>query len=117
MIGPNPELRKLMPLETDIKDLILAVSAKRTINYFGKFHYCKQHEKIVDKNHIDDCIYLFNDGKDPTFFNDRLNVIVLKQLDQKEYDEIVNHFKFLQGTLAQLIQDDVFVVVDRKMQL
>lgn len=50
MIGPNPELCKSMLLETEIKDLILVVSAKRTIKYFGTFHYYKQHEKIVDKN-------------------------------------------------------------------
>ena len=47
-----------MPFPTELKDLMLAVYAKRTVKYFGKFHFCIEHKKFVVKDHTDDYIYL-----------------------------------------------------------
>ena len=55
-----------------VKDLMLAVIANRTIKYFERFYYYRQHQKRVDKDHIDECSY--TKGKVPnTLYNDQLN--------------------------------------------
>ena len=66
-----------MPLANNVKDVMLAVSAKRTVKFFNKLHYYNQHKQFVDKSHIDECSYIVSNVV-LTFYNDRLNVIGLR---------------------------------------
>ena len=58
---------------------MLAVSAKSTVKFFKRLHFCQAHKINVDKNHIDEFSYL-GDDLNPTFYNDRLNVIGLREI-------------------------------------
>jgi hypothetical protein len=39
----------------EVTDLMLAVSAKRTMIHYGHKHLCITHQCKVDKSHIDEC--------------------------------------------------------------
>ena len=90
------------------------MTANRTIKYFKKFYYCRQHQKRVDKDHIDECSYI--KGKVPnTLYNHWLNLIRFQKLDAKERQMIVEHFTTLQENIKQLENDETFITVDCKM--
>ena len=81
-------------LEADLQYLALAISAKRTRVHFGQRHYCVKHEKIVDKNHIDECDLL--KGKYPTTeFNQELFVTSIKAFTQERFEKMKEHHTFL----------------------
>ncbi len=37
---------------------MLALERKRTTDTFGTHHFCRTHDVMVDKNHIDECSHL-----------------------------------------------------------
>jgi hypothetical protein len=38
--------------------LMLALERKRTTDTYGTLHFCKTHDQLVDKLHIDECTHL-----------------------------------------------------------
>lgn len=37
----NPKLSNAIAISADVKDLMLAVTARRTVKFFSKLHFCK----------------------------------------------------------------------------
>ena len=48
-------ISKKFEFPTEVKAMILAILENKTICDWKYSHYCKEHLKMVDKNHIDDC--------------------------------------------------------------
>ena len=50
--------QKSTRLEMGTLRLIIALGLYRTSETFGTLHYCKCHDKLVDKTHINECSLL-----------------------------------------------------------
>ena len=42
--------------------MILALEKNRTTETYGTHHFCKKHNEIVDKDHINNCDLLYIEG-------------------------------------------------------
>lgn len=56
----NLKNRKNITIEIKTQELMLAVSANRTRVHWGQNHFCRKHNLIVNKNHIDKCDLINN---------------------------------------------------------
>ena len=54
-VQKNIENRKNIKIDKNLRTLMLAISAKRTMSNYGKRHFCRKHGKLLDKKHIDEC--------------------------------------------------------------
>ena len=88
--------------------LAIALSANRTRKQYGSRHFCTVHNKILDKNHLDDCTLLAGKWK-PTEFN---NDIKLKQVNDFETErlmELKDHLCFLNARIQKMESKKLFI--------
>lgn len=91
--------KEVSKMDMKIRLLMLSVSTNRTQIHFGHRHLCMKHEKVVDKNHIDDCDLLIKDGRVPRQYNELLK----KSLYDMTLSEVVSvrtHFSELAALIA-----------------
>jgi len=105
-------------MEQRIQDLLLAVSANRTMIHYGHKHVCRKHECKVDKNHIDICdlINLPNQAK-VTEYNAILNTTAINNLAAADKSKIVNHFTTLANIINKLVKENTYVPVADSIRL
>jgi hypothetical protein len=108
------ESRKAIPVTEENTKLMLAVAAKRTRLHFFERHFCITHQKMVDKRHIDDC-ELLRVNLSPTHYNATLEQTPIHMIKAEEKRELVEHYDKLQARLKILEQNQVFLVVDKRM--
>jgi hypothetical protein len=81
---------------------MMAVTANRTLAHFGMRHFCKAHQKLVDKDHMDCCLLTNNLNVPITHFNEKLRVTSIYDLVSFELEEIAGHFVQLECNIAAL---------------
>ena len=88
--------------------MLLALSASRTKVQWGEKHFCKKHDKVVNKHHIDECDLLYGTYK-PTAFNEELNNIPLNLLSVNKYDELEKHLDSLHRRITSLETSGIYI--------
>lgn len=97
--------------------MIFAVSCKRTIVHYDERHYCKEHEKIVNRDHLDECNLITKFGK-PTKFNDiienKLGVFgAFKNLSGPLTEQILSYFGWMTNQVSELVNQGQWMIVPR----
>jgi hypothetical protein len=49
---------RVMAIDKNIRNLMLATTKSRTVVNYHSRHYCKAHKQHLDENHIESCSYL-----------------------------------------------------------
>jgi hypothetical protein len=84
--------------------LILALEKCRTTEIYGTNHFCKKHNQIVDKLHIDECD-LINEKED-TKVTDLVTKLQLVdsiwEMEPSELEDMWRRVRALEATIARL---------------
>ena len=105
-----PNKHRSVYIQKDTLSLICAVTSGRTMTPFSKRHYCKKHQKVVDKKHIDSCS-LINDMGPPTKYNLILERLQWRNIPSFTAKHILIHFGWMQARIEKLEEEKSWMTV------
>ena len=62
---------KKIIIQKPVHEMMMSVASSRTLVHYGHRHFCKEHKRVVDKSHINECSLLSGCGE-ITQYNDIL---------------------------------------------
>ena len=71
------------------------------------------HKAVVDRNHIDQCNLIQNNGKTPTHYNKTIEEMAIGDWDNETAEAIRTHFSALAKTIKVLTEKEIFSMTDR----
>lgn len=101
-VRANIKSRRELPIREELVKLMLAVTAHRTRVHFHERHFCVEHKRKVNKEHIDSC-ELLPTGLNPTAFNELLIEKSVHDIDRETKIELINHFERLNKRIQTLL--------------
>ena len=110
----NKAKRIQIKLSREEEELALALSQSRTCLHWSDKHFCRHHNRIVDKNHINDCDQL-RGAFEVTSFNVEIKTSQIYTWPADRIIQLKAHLAHLNTKIQQLEKTGIYVQIKREI--